>query len=304
MPKLLQFTAPGRRAAGLAAAFVAAGLLLAPGAGRAQTETKTLETYDASTVLATIGDRTVTLGDLITARQGLPAQVQNLEDSQLFDGLLTQLVQETIFADGAEKAGLESDSNVERRIASARRQILAEAYIESRVQPQLTDEALKARYDEEVAKEPGQEEIHARHILVETEEKAKELKSQLDAGGDFEALAKEHSTGPSGPGGGDLGFFRKGQMVPEFEAAAFALQPGQVSDPVKTSFGWHLIKLEERRPVTPPPFESVKDQLKQVMARELAQKEIDTLREAATVEMADPRPPVTAVREDGLLKAN
>jgi peptidyl-prolyl cis-trans isomerase C len=125
---------------------------------------------------------------------------------------------------------------------------------------------IKARYDKEVAATPPEEEISARHILVETEEEAKALITELDAGKDFAELAKEKSTGPSAGQGGDLGFFTKGRMVPEFEAAAFEITPGEYGkEPVKTQFGWHVIKVEERRETAPPAFEEVADQVRQLV---------------------------------------
>ena len=154
------------------------------------------------------------------------------------------------------------------------------------VGPSVTDEAVHARYDQELAGKPGEEEVHARHILVDSEAEAKKIIAQLKGGGDFAALAKQYSKDPSGAQqGGDLGFFKKDEMVPEFATAAFALQPGQVSpEPVHSQFGWHVILLVERRHAEPPSFDQARDELRQKMIQEGVQKAVAKARAAASVE--------------------
>ncbi|MCI4661135.1 MAG: peptidylprolyl isomerase [Neomegalonema sp.] len=262
-----------------------------------------LETYDANTVLATVDGVDVTLGQLIAARQGLPEQIQGLPDATLFEGLLTQIVDETLLVKKAEAAGLPEDPQVASRLAAARRNILADAFLSSQIEAQLSDAALKERYDAAIAEQPKKEEIRARHILVETEEKAKELITKLNEGADFAELAKEASTGPSGVNGGDLGYFQKGQMVPAFSDAAFALEAGQVSAPVKTDFGWHVIKLEDRRDVQPPAFEAVTEELRSALRQELTQDVLAQTRAGATITEAETLPPASAINDDALLGA-
>jgi peptidyl-prolyl cis-trans isomerase C len=153
----------------------------------------------------------------------------------------------------------------------------------------VSDADIKARYEQEIAAVPPEEEISARHILLETEEAAKAVIAELDAGKDFAELAKEKSTGPSAAQGGDLGFFTKGRMVPEFEAAAFEITPGEYGkEPVKTQFGWHVIKVEERRETAPPAFEEVADQVRQLVMRERYAELIRTARSETEIDVLDP----------------
>jgi peptidyl-prolyl cis-trans isomerase C len=153
----------------------------------------------------------------------------------------------------------------------------------------ITDADVKARYDKEVAATPPEEEVKARHILVKTEEEAKKIIADLDAGKDFLELAKLSSDGPSAEQGGDLGYFTKGRMVPEFEAAAFELKPGEYTKtPVKTQFGFHVIKVDDRRPAAAPPLEQVSDQVRQVLLRERYAALLDEARAEAEVEVVDP----------------
>ena len=147
---------------------------------------------------------------------------------------------------------------------------------------------MKARYDAEIANFPTETEVSARHILLETEEAAKEVIAELDGGADFAELAKTKSTGPSGPSGGDRGYLGKGRMVPEFEAAAFALEKGAHSaEPVKTQFGWHVIKKEDERESQPPSYDQVKDQIRQLVAQEKYLELIKVAREKYTYEILD-----------------
>ncbi|MGD1868581.1 MAG: peptidylprolyl isomerase [Neomegalonema sp.] len=297
--------------AGVVATVLFASVVAHAPAALAQTSTETpaeaqaaaLTEYDAGTVVATVGDRQSTLGELIAARGALPAQLQSqLPDNVIFEGLLAQLIDEEVLANAAEAAGTADDSAVAQRLAAARRTILAEAYMASIVEPQLTEEALQTRYDEQVASNPQGEEVRARHILVATEDEAKDVIARLEDGATFEDLAREVSTGPSGANGGDLGFFRQGQMVPAFEEAAFALEAGGVSAPVQTQFGWHVIKLEERRELAPPAFNQVQNELRDELARELAQAQLETLKETIAVASPDALPPASSIREDELLQ--
>ena len=153
----------------------------------------------------------------------------------------------------------------------------------------VSDADIKARYEKEIAAVPPEEEISARHILLKTEEEAKAVITELDGGKDFAELAKEKSTGPSAGQGGDLGFFTKGRMVPEFEAVAFTLQAGEYSkEPVQTQFGWHVIKVEERRETAPPAFEEVADQVRQLVMRERYGELIRTARSETEIDVLDP----------------
>jgi peptidyl-prolyl cis-trans isomerase C len=176
-----------------------------------------------------------------------------------------------------------------RLMAFQRDRALHNAIFKANVVDPVSDADIKARYEQEVAATPPEEEISARHILVETEEEAKALIAELDAGKDFAELAKEKSTGPSAAQGGDLGYFTKGRMVPEFEAAAFALNKGEYGkEPVKTQFGWHVIKVEDRRETAPPAFEEVADQVRQLVMRERYAELIRTARSETEIDVLDP----------------
>ncbi len=171
-------------------------------------------------------------------------------------------------------------------MAKAEEQAIREVYLEQEVLARITDDGLQAKYKDFVANNPPETEHHARHILVTSEEAAREVIAKLDEGADFAELAKESSTGPSGAQGGDLGYFTADQMVPEFSEAAAKLEPGQYSkDPVQTQFGWHVIKVEDRRTAEPPGFEEVEPQLREAMAREAVEAVFNDLRDGATIEI-------------------
>ena len=153
----------------------------------------------------------------------------------------------------------------------------------------ISDDDVRARYDREVAATPPENEVRARHILLASEEEARAVITELDAGADFEALAREKSTGPSGPDGGDLGYFTRGRMVPAFEAAAFALDVGAyTSEPVRTDFGWHVIKLDDRRQVQPPAFADVEQQIRSVLLRERYFALLSEIRAGIEIDITDP----------------
>jgi peptidyl-prolyl cis-trans isomerase C len=185
----------------------------------------------------------------------------------------------------AHTAGLDKDPAVQRQIAAATDQVLQTAMLTKVIGPSITDEALRARYQAEIAGKPGAEEVHARHILVDNEDLAKKIIAELKKGADFTALAKQYSKDPSGDHSGDLGFFRKDEMVPEFSAAAFALQPGQITDvPVHSQFGWHVIQVMERRKAAPPTFEQAHDELRQKAIQQGVQQAVAAARTKVTVE--------------------
>lgn len=204
--------------------------------------------------------------------------------------LVEYLVENQLFANAANKEKLASEPDFDRRLAYWRQRALREAYFEKKVKSQIGEDAAKALYDDKVKMIKPEEEVEARHILVAKEDEAKDLVSKIRAGADFAELAKEHS-GDAGSKekGGLLGYFGKGQMVPQFEQAAFALKPGEVSDPVKSQFGWHIIKLENRRQKPPPKFDEVKDQILGSLIHKRAQKVAEELRKDAKIEYLDPK---------------
>lgn len=297
-------------ATAFAAAPLAASSAWAQSESAAAADTAPLATYDAGTVLAQVGGQTITLADLIVARSELPQEYQSAPDDVLFSQLLQLLIRDAVLAEQATMDGLQNDPRVAAQMRFSQRSVLARAYAakdaeDTSLADSIDSATVRARYDEEVAGIGPVEEVRARHILVESEEAAQAIKAELDAGADFVELAKEKSTGPSGPNGGDLGFFQKGQMVPAFEAVAFEMEPGDISEPVQSDFGWHVIKLEERRSTQPPtpPFEQVEELLKRQMVEEARQERMEALGETLGLSRAEALPPASAIREDALLDA-
>ncbi|NOD94007.1 peptidylprolyl isomerase [Ruegeria sp. HKCCD4884] len=235
---------------------------------------------DASTVLARVNGDEITLGHLIATVAALPQQYLQAEDDVLFDFVLEQMIQQQLL--GQQQEDLTTENAL--RLENEKRSLRAVQTVTALTEAAVTDEAIQAAYDAQFKDFAGEDEFDASHILVETEEKAKELKAQLDDGADFAELARENSTGPSGPNGGALGWFGKGQMVPEFEGAVIALEKGQISDPVQTQFGWHLVKLNDKRKTEAPELDVVREELVQTIQQEVIQARIDELTQQAQIE--------------------
>ncbi len=220
-----------------------------------------------NTVVATVGEQNITVGHVLDIKRLLPQQYQTIPDEVLFQGIVDQLVRQTLLSQSFE----EQPAWIELSIENERRNLRSQIVMEQLEADATSPDAVQALYDERYTNGPAEQEYSAAHILVETEEKAKELIALLDGGADFGETAKAHSTGPSGPRGGDLGWFGQGQMVPPFEQAVMAMEAGAISAPVETQFGWHVIKLNEIRDVAAPAFEEVQGEL----AAELGQKAIE-----------------------------
>jgi peptidyl-prolyl cis-trans isomerase C len=203
------------------------------------------------------------------------------------DYLVTYLADVIILAQAADQHQLANRSDVKHRIEFERNKAMMEALLQDAGKAAMTDEALHKVYDEAIKQTPNEEEVHARHILVATEGEAKDIEAQLKNGADFAALAKQKSKDPGAAEGGDLGYFTKEQMVPEFAEAAFKLDKGQISDPVKTQFGWHIIKIEDKRIKPTPTFDEVKGQLQNYVARRAQAELVENLRKSATIERLD-----------------
>ncbi len=187
----------------------------------------------------------------------------------------------------AEKKKLGDNPEFKRRLAFLRNKLLMGFELQEETKAAITDDALRQTYNDALKSAGGQEEVHARHILVESGDEAKTILGELKAGADFAALAKEKSKDPGASAGGDLGYFTKDQMVPEFAEVAFKMYPGQLSNPVKTQFGWHIIKLEDKRAKQPPEFDQVKDQIEAFLARKAQSEFIGQLRQTAKIERLD-----------------
>jgi len=239
------------------------------------------DTPTADTVVATVNGTDITLGHMIVARATLPEQYQQLPDDILFRGILDQLVQQTALSQTLDS---ELPARIALSLENERRSLMAGEAIEGVLVEITTEAAIQAAYDEKYSNVEQAEEYNASHILVETEEEALALKAQLDGGADFATLAKEKSTGPSGPQGGALGWFGSGMMVPAFEAAVIALAPGAVSDPVQTQFGWHVITLNETRKTSAPSLDEVREELTQEVQKAAVELHINGVVEGAEVD--------------------
>lgn len=239
----------------------------------------------ADPVLATVNGTAIRMSDVNRAAQGLPPQLRGLPPQTLIPMVLDQLVDQQAVVDAAEKEGLSKDPAVKAQMTEAAERALQAAYIRAKVAPQITEEAIKARYDQEYANKPGEEEVHARHILVPTKAEAEKIIAELNKGADFATLAKQYSKDPAAAQGGDLGFFKKSEMLPEFANAAFALKPGEYTKtPVKTVYGWHVIKVEAVRQAPPKTFEQAHDEIRQQLIQEAVTKLIEQARAGVKIE--------------------
>jgi peptidyl-prolyl cis-trans isomerase C len=247
-------------------------------------------TVDPNAVVATVGGKPITEADLILAEGELSQQFARLPADQRRAAALSAAIEIKVMAAKAVTDGLDRDPDFQRRAAFLQERALHGEIVQKEVVGKITDEEIRARYDKEVAAQPAVNEVHARHILVKTKEEAEAIIKQLDGGAKFEDLANEHTTDPSGKtSGGDLGWFGPGQMVPAFEQAAMSLEPGSYTkEPVQTQFGWHIVKVEDKRPKQPPAFEEVKEQVRSAVLRDKYFAMVKELRGAANVEIPDP----------------
>ncbi|MFO1081936.1 MAG: peptidylprolyl isomerase [Reyranellaceae bacterium] len=237
-------------------------------------------------VVATVNGQPIRLSELEVAQQALPQQYRSVPLQAVFPALLDRMIDSKLVVVDGKKNKLNEDPGFKKRMAFVEDQVLQDFWIQREIARELTPEKLQKRYEERLASMPPEEEVHARHILVSTEDEAKAIIADLKKGTAFDKLAKEKSTDKaSGAEGGDLGWFKKSDMVKEFADAAFGLKKGETSAaPVKTQFGYHVIKVEDRRKAPPPPYEEMADQLREEMAREVVTAQIDQLRAAAKIE--------------------
>jgi peptidyl-prolyl cis-trans isomerase C len=238
------------------------------------------DTPDANSVVATVNGSEITLGQMIMARTTLPQQYLSLPDDVLFNGILDQLIQQSVLAQTVS----DTPKQVEIALENERRALLAAAVVDDIVSGAVTDEALQKAYDETFANAEPAREWNASHILVETEGEAIALIDRIKAGEEFAALAQEASSDSSAANGGELGWFQSGMMVPDFEAAVVALEAGEVSAPVQTQFGWHVVKLNETRLSEVPTLDQVREELRPQVERAAVQARLDELTAAAAVE--------------------
>lgn len=236
---------------------------------------------DAATVVASVNGEEITLGHVIMAGASLPEEYQQVPADVLYNAILDQLIQQTALVQSREG---DVPAVVEISLDNERRSLLAADAIESAMAEVGSEDEIRAAYDAKYADGKGEVEFNASHILVETQEAADAIKAELDEGADFAETAKAKSTGPSGPSGGELGWFSDGQMVPEFQEAVNTLESGQVSDPVQTQFGWHVIILNDKRDKEAPQLEAVAAELLGELRQNALEDKIEELTSKASIE--------------------
>jgi peptidyl-prolyl cis-trans isomerase C len=238
-------------------------------------------------VVIRVNGTEVRRSEAIDLMRSLPPQVQKQSPDKVYSIVVGQMVDTLLVSQAGRKQKLQDDPAVKKRLALVQDQVIAEAYVQRILAKSVTDDKLHARYDKFVKETPEREEVKARHILLPTEEDAKAVIAQLKGGADFAKLASEKTTDPAGKAsGGDLGYFTKDEMVPEFADAAFKLKPGEYTEtPVKSQFGWHVIKVEDRRTAKPPTFDQVKPRLAQEVSRDIVTDKIKELRTAAKIDV-------------------
>lgn len=274
------------RAKGALAAFglllgLVAPALLAPAAAQEE------QTDRGELLIATVDGQEIRQADVSAFVASLPPQTQQLPGEQLLPLVLQELINTKILVKLARRDGLDKGPEFKRQIDSAAEQILRQIFLERLSEAAVNDEAIQKYYDENIVSAEGDVEVRARHILLETEEEALAVVEEIEGGANFEQLARDRSTGPSAPAGGDLGYFTREAMVAPFSEAAFAMTAGEVSAPVQTQFGWHVIKVEDRRETAPPPLEQVRDEITRQLFREVVQNAISSERENSQVVLYD-----------------
>jgi peptidyl-prolyl cis-trans isomerase C len=242
---------------------------------------------EADPVLARVNGAPIHQSDLKLAEDDVGNNLPPMPGEAKRDYLISYLADVMLAAKAAEDKKVGEGDSFKRRLAFLRNKLLMEQWLQSEGKSAVTDAALHKVYDDAVKQMGQEQEVRARHILVETEDEAKAVQNQIKSGTDFAELAKQKSKDPGASEGGDLGYFSKEQMVPEFANAAFKLENGQVSDPVKSQFGWHIIKVEDKRQKQVPEFDKVKDQIETYVARKAQSDVVAKLREGAKVERLD-----------------
>ena len=236
-------------------------------------------------VVAEVDGTPIRYSDIAMADEEMGAALAQLEPQLRFQYLLGMLIDRRVVALEAKEKHVDDDPAVKRRQEYFNEKALRDVYWVQLMQDKVTDEAVRAWYEKNIAEAPAEREAHARHILLESEEQAKKVAAEIDSGKSFEDAAKEYSRDPGSPDDGDLGFFRKEEMVPEFAEAVFAMKPGEVSGPVQTQFGWHVIQLVEFRDLPRPTLEEAHDDIVRKIAREEGHKVMEKLRSDAKIEI-------------------
>ena len=236
-------------------------------------------------IVANVNNEDISLETMIHAMNELPPEIQSQPFMSYYEDLLERVIDIKLFAQEGKKMKLNEEPSVRAAIDFVIEKVLMQAFLSKYVQENIKEENLKASYNNFIADETSREEIKASHILMDTESEAIDVINMLNNGDDFAELAKNKSTGPSGPSGGDLGWFKRGQMVPPFEKAAFSLNKNEVTQrPVQTQFGWHVIKIFDKRIPEAPSYENMKSKLIQDLERKIVSKKIQDLRNDALIE--------------------
>jgi peptidyl-prolyl cis-trans isomerase C len=246
-----------------------------------------LRAEDANPVLAKVNGSEIRQSDVKLAEEELGPSLAQMDPATKKENVLAFLIDMKIVAQAAAAKKIEDTDDFKARLAFTKNRLVMDNLLAAEGKAAATDDAMKKVYEDAAKQIAGEQEVHARHILVESEDEAKAIAAELKKGADFATLAKTKSKDPGAADGGDLGFFTKDQMVPEFSAVAFALEPGKISDPVKSQFGWHIIKVEEKRNRKAPDFEQVKPQIETYVTRKAQAEYVAKLREAAKVERMD-----------------
>ena len=236
-------------------------------------------------IVANVNNEDISLETMIHAMNELPPEIQSQPFMSYYEDLLERVIDIKLFAQEGKKIKLDEEPSVRAAIDFVIEKVLMQAFLSKYVQENIKEENLKASYNNFIADETSREEIKASHILIDTESEAIDVINMLNDGDDFAELAKNKSTGPSGPSGGDLGWFKRGQMVPPFEKAAFSLNKNEITQrPVQTQFGWHVIKIFDKRIPEAPSYESMKSKLIQDLERKIISKKIQDLRNDSLIE--------------------
>jgi peptidyl-prolyl cis-trans isomerase C len=239
-------------------------------------------------IIVVINGHEIKTSEVEIAAEDIALQLGDLPAKLRYPFLIEYLVERHLLAQAAVKQGVAETDEYKQRLAFYQAKALRDAYFNSTIKPSVTDEEVKAAYDKEAAKVKVSERVRARHILVQTEKEAKEVLARLNKGEKFEDIAKQVSLDGSKDYGGDLGYFSAEEMVPEFSKAAFALKIGDISEPVKTDYGWHVIKVEDRKQGGAQPFDQVKSGIKAVLMRKKVQDVVSELRKQAKIDIVDP----------------
>lgn len=241
-------------------------------------------------VVARVNGTVLHRSDIELALRGAPPEVQRQPLDKIYPQVLNSLVNAQLLSQAGRKAKVDQSPEVKEQIAAAENEIVADAYVASLARTQITEAKLRAAYDQYAKAAPQTEEVHARHILVATEQEAKDIIDQLNKGADFATLAKEKTIDPPGKtDGGDLGYFAKGDMLPEISDAAFALKPGEYTKtPIHTQYGWHVVKVEDRRPGKAGTYEQVAPEIAQQMTQQLVAAKLQELRGQGKIELFGP----------------